>query len=129
MATTQTLHDSERVAVMKFHFDDGSGESDVTKVDVSTLNTNRLGEACTQVAIERIWYSTTSDINVDIKWDATANVTAWTVGGDGHMDFRSVGPIENNSGAGKTGDIVFSTVGTVAATSRYSIILCLRKSY
>jgi hypothetical protein len=129
MATTQTLHDQDHVAVMKFHFDDGSAETNVLKVDVSGLADNRRGQACTQVAIERIWYNISSDINVDIIWDATANVTALTLGGDGMIDLRSVGPIENTAGAGKTGDVLFSTIGTVAATSRYSIILELRKVF
>ena len=36
--TTQTLADGDRIAIMKFtNISDGSGESAVTKVDVSSL--------------------------------------------------------------------------------------------
>lgn len=122
------LHDSERVAVIAF-VNNGDTESDQLKVDVSELSANGSGEACTGVAIESMWYDVSSDIGVDIKWDATANVTAWSVFGDGTFDISDAGPIENNAGAGKTGDIVFSTVGTVGANSRYYIVMTLRKSY
>lgn len=129
-ATSQTILDSERLLIIKLQYDGVGGESAVTKVDVSTLAAQtRTGLACTEVAIERIWHASSSEINVDLEWDATANVIAWTLTGDGYIDFRSIGPITNNSAAGKTGDLAVSTVGTAVAASRYAIMLSLRKIY
>ena len=48
VVTSQTIQDGEKIAVLKFtNVSDGSGESAVKKVDVSALNANNLGEACT----------------------------------------------------------------------------------
>ena len=55
--TSQTIQDGERKAVLKFtNISDGTGESAVTKVDVSALDTNSRGDSCTEVAVARIWW-------------------------------------------------------------------------
>ena len=46
----------------------------------------------------------------------------------GHQDFRDFGGLTNNSGSGKTGDVLFTTVGHSSADT-YSIILSMRKNY
>lgn len=129
-ATSQTIIDGQRVVVAKFHNDAGSDETVVKKVDVSTLASQlHTGSACTKVAIEQVWYDISTDVILDIIWDATANVTAWSLSaGQGHLDFRGIGPIVNNAGAGVTGDVLFTTVGA-GAGDRYSVILALRKTY
>jgi len=46
--TSQTIIDGSSKAVLKFtNVSDGTGESAVTKVDVSALSNNSLGQACT----------------------------------------------------------------------------------
>ncbi len=128
-ATTQTLQDTGRVAVMKFHNDTlTTDETTVLKVDVSTLAADPVhGQACTGVAIEEIKWVCSSGLQVDIIWDATANLTAYTVSGEGCHKFCDH-PIVNQTGAGKTGDILFTTVGGTA-TGRYSIVMRLRKTF
>ena len=55
--TSQTLEDGPTHVAMKFtNVSDGTGESAVTKVDVSALQTNQNGQTCTGVTIERIWW-------------------------------------------------------------------------
>lgn len=129
--TTQILQDGAQIAVMKFHWDTGSSETNVVKVNVSALTAHPTQKTeCTEVAIERVWYATDASTTVDIIWNATANITALSITGDGYQDFRSVGPIWNNAAAaGNDGDILFSTIGTPAATSRYTITLAMRKKY
>ena len=52
--TSQTLIDGPTHVVMKFtNVSDGTGESAVTKVDVSALASSQYGNACTGVKIER----------------------------------------------------------------------------
>lgn len=130
-ASTQTIIDGGRVAVMKFEFSGATPEAAVLKVDVSTLNPHPRfpDKACTRVAIERIWYTSTDEIGVDILWDADTDQIAWSLRGDGDFDFRSIGPITNNAGTGVTGDIMFTTNGVEVAFSRYAITLQLRKTY
>ena len=49
--TSQTIQDSQTTAVLKFtNVSDGTGESAVKKVDVSALEANHRGEACTSVS-------------------------------------------------------------------------------
>ena len=52
--TSQTIVDNDKTLVMKFtNISDGSGESAVKKVDVSALNSNGHGQACTSVTIDK----------------------------------------------------------------------------
>lgn len=121
--TSQTLVDGARNAVMKFtNISDGTGESAVTKVDVSALSGAPSG-----VRIDRITVATFG-MGVDILWDATADALAFHVPADtvDCFDFAHFGGITNNAGSGKTGDIKFTTVGHTSG-DRYSIILELVK--
>lgn len=127
--TTQILFDGAKTAVMKFtNVSDGTGEANVLKVDVSALAPFQ-GTACSAVDIERI-YAATHGMGVDIKWDATTKVLAFTVPYNTmqSMDLGDFGGLVNNAGAGKTGDILFSTFDA-SAGDRYTIILFMRKIY
>ena len=127
--TSQTLQDGDKSVVMKFtNISDGSGEAAVKKVDVSALQAQSgSGAECTGVSIQQIWYEC-NGMSVDLLWDASTDVIAWTLSGYGFFDFRSCGPIINNSGSGKTGDIMFTTTGH-ASGDRYAIVLKMGKSY
>ena len=127
--TSQTIQDGDRIAVMKFtNISDGSGEAAVTKVDVSALQAESGTErACAGVTIQQMWYDC-SGMTVDILWDASTDVICWTLSGYGFYDFRQAGPLTNNAGSGKTGDILFTTAGD-DNTDRYTVMLAMRKSY
>jgi hypothetical protein len=122
--TSQTLVDGVKTSIIKFtNVSDGTGESTVKKVDVSALS-----PAATTAKIMRAWF-TTDGMSVDILFDATANVLAFTCPSTelGYLDFRSFGGIQNNAGAGVTGDILFTTRDHTAADT-YSIILEVGKT-
>lgn len=132
--TSQTLIDGDRYAVMKFtNISDSTGESAITKVDVSELQplgSNTANEkACTGVAIERIWWQCIG-MKVQILWDATADAFCIELGENqsGNHDYEMFGGLTNNAGAGKTGDIKFTTIGAAAADT-YTVILYMRKEY
>ena len=128
--TSQTIQDGERIAVLKFtNASDGTGESAVKKVDVSALNSNARGVACSGVQINRIWWQCTG-MSVKIEFDATSNVLAIGLSEDsnGYHDYGDFSGIPNNSGSGKTGDLDFTTVGHSSGAT-YMIILELIKSY
>ena len=128
--TSQTIIDGERTAVMKFtNVSDGTGESAVTKVDVSALSKNRLGASCASVQINKVWY-VTAGMGVNILFDATADVLAMGLPADseGTLDFSSFTGIPNNAGSGKTGDIQFTTVGHTSGDT-YMVVLELIKNY
>lgn len=128
--TTQTIIDGPQTAVMKFtNISDGTGESAVTKVDVSALNPSADGDPCTGVVIERLWWQCIG-MKVQILWDATADQFCIELGENqsGNHDYTDFGGLTNNAGAGKTGDIKFTTVGHTAADT-YTVIMYLKKKY
>ena len=75
---TQTIQDNGSTAIFRFtNTSDGTGESAVTKIDVSALAADPVtGAACTKVSIEKIQY-TTVGMGVKIFFDATSDVLAW----------------------------------------------------
>ena len=117
--TTQVIFDGSKKAILKFtNISDGTGESAVVKVDVSTLV-----DAPTKVTINKIWFSA-DGMAVKLLWDADADVLVYIIPSNqnGFLDFSSFAGIHNNAGVGVTGDLVFTTVGHSAGDS-YSIIL------
>tara|TARA_R100000781_G_scaffold67223_1_gene42398 strand:- start:4618 stop:5022 length:405 start_codon:yes stop_codon:yes gene_type:complete len=128
--TSQTLFDGPAHTVLKLtNVSDGTGESAVTKVDVSALESAYNGVACSGVTIERIWWQCIG-MKVQILWDATSDAFCIELGENqsGNHDYRSFGGLTNNAGSGKTGDIKFTTVGASSADT-YTIILYLRKKF
>ena len=127
---TQILFDGERKAIMKFtNISDGTGENKVLKVDVSTLTPSAFSKACDGVTITKI-YAMTHGMEVAIYWDATTDVLVTVVPQNSNYvsDYESFGGLWNNSGAGKTGDVLFSTQDASAGDT-YTIILEMVKSY
>ena len=128
--TTQTLLDGERLAVMKFtNISDGTGETAVTKVTVSSLAPSNSGRTCTGVTVTRI-SSVCHGMEVRMFWDATTDVPFFmtTVNTNYMNDFTDIGGITNNSGAGKNGNIVFSTSDQTAGDT-YTVVLEMVKQY
>jgi hypothetical protein len=127
---TQILFDGERMAIMKFtDISDGTGETKVTKVDVSTLSPSSFSKACDGVTITKI-HAMTHGMEVDMYWDATTDVFITSVPQQQmySMDLTQFGGLWNNAGAGKNGDVLFST-RDASAGDTYMIILEMVKSY
>ena len=128
--TSQTIQDGQRKAVLKFtNVSDGTGESNVVKVDVSALQANANGDACTGVTIQRIYWACRG-MGVNLFFDATSNVLLIHLPADSTGDeyFDLFSGIPNNAGSGVTGDIDFTTVGHSNGDA-YNIILVLNKNY
>ena len=129
--TSQTIQDGERIAFMRFtNVSDGTGESAVKKVDVSALNSNSAGSACSSVDIARVWWATVG-MSVKIDFDATANVLAVTIPADSTGDeyYDDFTAIPNNAASGGfTGDLDFTTLGHSSGDT-YMIVLKLIKKY
>ena len=127
---TQILFDGERKAIMKFtNISDGTGENKVLKVDVSALSPSSFQRPCDGVTITNI-HALTHGFEVDMYWDATTDVFILSVPQNTmySMDLTQFGGLWNNAGAGKTGDVLFSTRDATAGDN-YTIILEMVKSY
>ena len=128
--TSQTIQDGERKAVLKFtNISDGSGESAVKKVDVSELASNSSGTACTEVAVSKIWCQCLGMV-LELLNDATTDtlIIGLSPDSNGMHDYSSFSGIPNDSGSGKTGDIMFTTIGASNGDT-YTVILELLKTY
>lgn len=125
---TQLLADGLSQAVMKFNnVSDGTGEAAVLKVDVATLAPNQDGKPCTGVTIRRITASV-NGMSVNVLWDATTDVSAFVISPGIYEFDLSRTPLWNNAGTGKTGNVLFTTVGASLGDT-YSIILEMIKTY
>lgn len=127
---SQTLFDGERTAIMKFtDISDGTGENKVVKVNPSLLSKSASGNACTSVNITKI-HASTHGMEVLIYWDATTDVLCWIVPQNSQYtwDWEKFGGLVNNAGAGKNGNILFSTADA-SSGDLYSIVLEMTKNY
>ena len=129
--TSTTLSDSDKSAVVQLtNLSDGTGESAVTKIDVSALAPKSTdGTPCTGVRLAKIVYSTFG-MSVKLLWDATTNTICWDLNSDytTDEDFTGFGGIRNTAGSGKTGDIALTTTGASGSDS-YVIVLTLFKEF
>lgn len=106
--TKQTLLDGQRNLVLQvFILGDGSGDETATLlVDVSTFAGNPGSVRVNKVQ------SNLSGFSVALLWDANTDVAFLNLNdGWSALEFNPIGGLANNSGTGKTGDIMFSTVG------------------
>lgn len=137
--TTQTLFDDGgHIVVHLTNVSDGTGESAVTKVDISTFVG---GGTTTRCALEAIAWQTVG-MGFNLLWDASTDVLFFTTGNatsQGFIDYVNgtgrrgpgTGPgktgITNNAGSGINGDILLTTAGHSSGDS-YVVTLWLRKT-
>lgn len=127
VVTTQILSDTSGVKfVAKLtNFSDGTGETDVTKVDASattfmTEDGNRK--------IAKIFFSVNTanpKSAVELKWAGATNATAVFLNGQGFFDLRTSGDEIINNATTPTGDVLLSTKN-FANGDNYSLVIEFR---
>lgn len=119
--TTQVLNNGERNLIIKLTNDsDGTGETGVTKVDVSAYNADL-------VSLLKVEYDIRG-MGVALKWDADTDEDIVLLSeGQGCLDFTMSGGVKNDA-TGANGDILLTTTGQSPGDS-YSITLHLKKKY
>jgi len=125
-----TIEDGERQLVVQLtNLSDSSGESKVTKIDVSALQAKSTGQACNEIRIQEIWGSVHGFDGVQLFYDADTDVVAFSLGPDWtYQDFSKVGGLKMY-GTNATGDILLSTLGTEASGDSYTIVIRAVKYY
>lgn len=122
--TTTTVFDGRsRLVVHLTNVSDGTGESNVVKVDKSAF-TGPNGLEPTNFVFERIEYDVSS-MRVLLTLDRTTDQTVAVLQGQGVMDWKDSGGLLKAS-SGDTGDILLTTANH-AAGDGYDITLYLRK--
>ena len=128
--STTTIQDGERQLVVQLtNLSDSTGETKVTKIDVSTLATDSRGNACNEVRIQEVWAQVYGFDGVQLWYDASTDVVALNLGvGWTHQDLSVVGGLKQY-GSSPTGDILLSTLGTEASGDAYEIVIRAVKYY
>lgn len=125
--TTQILVDGPRNAIVKLTgILDTSNLSSTTAIDLSTLAPIVPGTNVTKptaVSIHHIDYSISDQLEVQLAWDATTPVVIMPLAGRGRLQFKDFGGLQNNAGAGKTGNIMILTTGWASGIQVFSIVL------
>ena len=124
-----TVQDGPRHAIFYLtNTSDGTGESAVTKIDVSGLATSISGDTCTGVRIEKVSFSTVC-MGVKLLWDATTDVLIAELPQDysDTLDFSDMSGLPNYSGSGKTGDVQLTTVGHTSGDTYMMTITCTKE--
>lgn len=122
---TTVINDGPRNYIAEIRIKgDGSGE----ETETALIDVSGLSGAPSSVVIEKLYYSL-SGFTVDLLWDATEDTPAFQCGDtEGGIDFTDIGgPLRNDAGAGKTGDLQFTTVGLGAGDDGYIRIHCKKK--
>tara|TARA_B100001057_G_scaffold436656_1_gene467879 strand:+ start:1524 stop:1916 length:393 start_codon:yes stop_codon:yes gene_type:complete len=125
--TTQTIADTSglKFVVKMTSMSDGTGETDVKKVDASELtfmteDGNRK--------ISKIWYSINT-VNpksaIEIKWDGDTKSTALLLSGNGYWNLREAGNEVPNNATTPNGDVLLSTRNFTSGDN-YSILVEFR---
>jgi hypothetical protein len=130
--TSTTIVDDDRKAVIQLtNTSDGTGESAVTKIDVSALAARKGdGATCTGCKLAKITYSTFG-MSVKLLWNASTNTICWDLNSDysDDIDFTEFGGLQNTAASGgKTGDIKLTTTGHASGDS-YVIVLTVIKEF
>ena len=103
---------------------DGTGETNVTKIDVSTL-TNAFGNTATKLTVDRIEYSVWGIDYVELKFDADTDDVLALLKGQGVIDWSLEGGYTDPQSTGATGDLLLTTSGATSGGG-YDITLWTR---
>ena len=129
--TATTVEDGPKKAVFYLtNTSDGTGESAVTKIDVSGLASLQDGTTCTGVRIQKIVF-TNVGMGVKLLWNASTNVIAAELPADysDTLDYSDLSGLPNVAASGgNTGDVKLTTVGHSNGDT-YSIVLHCLKQY
>ena len=127
IVTTQTLTDTSGVkfVVKLTNISDGTGETDVLKVDAS--NTTFMTEDGAR-KIAKVWFSVNTanpKSAVEIKWAGATSATALLLSGQGFFDLRTAGDEIPNNATTPSGDVLLSTKN-FANGDNYSLVIEFR---
>lgn len=91
---------------------DGPRNAVVKVLGTGTIDVSTLSGSPDLVRIEKIYFSAPDAGSVVLDWDATIDEEIMTLYETGFWDFSCFGGLQNNAGAGVTGDIVVTGTDT-----------------
>jgi hypothetical protein len=123
---TLVVFSGTRKRVVRFtNISDGTGETNVTKVTLSSL-IGPNGKAPTAVKVMEIAWNIQGFTSVRLFWDHTTDDEIAVLGiGSGYVDYSGVGGLMDPKSAGGTGDILLTTANLTSGNT-YDITLVLQ---
>jgi hypothetical protein len=120
----QKIVDGDKITVVKYTIkgDGASGElSDAVLFDASSFKTGSISNKLMEIEY------CLNGFSAELKWDATTDVALISLAKDRQEKacFWNVGGLVNNGAAGRTGDILISTLGLATKTYDGYILLYL----
>ena len=96
--------------------------ADIPPTALTTIAT--MSPPCLALRVDRVKYSLPHGCPLDVQlwWDATAPVLFWGMAGGDDTEASNFGGLTNNAGAGKTGNIKFSTSGATGQTAQAGVL-------
>ena len=105
---------------------DGTGESAVKKIDISTLTLSD-GTVPTMLKLMEVQYAIQGFTYVQLLWDATTDDEIVTLPtGSGVISFDGIGGKADPQSTGTTGDVMLTTAGAASGAS-YDITAVFKK--
>lgn len=115
--SSKTLWTGNKSAQFAFtNLSDGTGESVVQKIDISTLPGSP-----TAIVINKAWFAV-NGMAVQVIFDHATDDLVLTLAGTGYYDFAQIGGLKDPSAGTSTGDLLFTTQGH-SGTDTYSVVL------
>jgi len=116
---------TRKIKVKLTGISDGTGETTISKVDISSL-IGPDGTAPTKTVVESIEANVQGFSSVKLYWDHTANDELAVLGtGFSYYDWNDVGGFTDPGSTGGTGDILLTSTGATA-TATYDIVITAR---
>jgi hypothetical protein len=126
VVTVQTLRDDRNNYVVKMtNISDGTGETNIKKVDITSLVGYQAGA---RLSLRRVDWSLDAG-TVELKWEGAntaSHKTIVTCSGANELDILDAAAIPNNA-TGATGSVLLSTRG-FTSSSHYTLIAQFRKT-
>lgn len=124
--TTETVYDGRRRKIIHLtNVSDGTGESGVTKLDISGITFDG-GKTPTYTTIDMIDYNIQGFSSVRLYWDHTTDdEIAILPEGTNTWDFNSFGGKTDPRSSGGTGDLLLTTAGATSGAT-YDLTIYLR---
>lgn len=109
---------NNRYIVRLYGVSDGTGETDVVKIDKSALAGPDRGNAPSKIKIESIQYDIQGHAKVTLEWDGTTDTPILVMAGQGFKDFEldNIGGGLVSDNADGTGDVLLTSSATAGAS-------------
>ena len=133
VTSIQILEDGDRNVIAKLVGKlDTSNASLATLLDPATLasvNASTMNpQKATSLAIESVTFDIQDGLVLGLYWDADVDVPIWYFSGRDKMNMEFTGFLQNNAGTGKTGKILYDTLGYTTGTLTFTIVVqCIKQ--